>query len=306
MAGLVMLSAVFNLLQETISDIISDDSDGIEGRVAFPKYLDVGKMTGAYIDDAEYAGPGFVQEKPEGAPMSHATIRAGAQTRYMARTFAQQLDFTREVVSDCKYEQVIEATRLQKQAIWETADMDAALMLVRAVTAGYVGGDGLTLANAAHTLPAGGTYSNTMAVPMSPSRLAVNLALSTLKQMTSVSGFIGAIEGRKILCPTAQGFTWQGIVGSEKAPEPGQFNEINTVYRYFNGIEDIVEIPYWNTTTTNWAIKTSAKNGICWKWRERPETNTWKDNSGLILCHSIWARWSRGWSNARGIYFVNA
>jgi hypothetical protein len=306
MSGLVSTGAVFATLQATLSDVITDDTDGVEGKVAFTKYLDVGTMKGAFADDAEFAGPQLVHEKPEGQPMDHSTIKQGALTRYMARVFAQEIDFTREVVDDCKYSQVLNAARLQKRAIWITADIDAALLLIRATTAGYVGGDGIVLASASHTLPHGGTFSNIMSTAMSPSRMAVNIAISALKKQTGHDGNISPLKAKKVLCPTEQWATWHEILLSPKAPEAGQFNAVNTVASYFNGVEDIVEIPYWNTTTTNWALKTDAENGLKWLWHTRPETNTWKDNSGVILCHSIYGRWSRGWTDPRGIYFVNA
>jgi hypothetical protein len=305
MSGLVSTSAVFATLQATLSEVIQDKTDGIEGKLAFTKYLDMGTMKGAFVDDAEFAGPLLVHEKPEGSAMDHSVIKQGALTRYMARTFAQQIDFTREVVDDCKYDQVLQAGRLQKRAIYITADIDAALMLVRATTAGYVGGDGQVLASASHTLPHGGTFSNIMATAMSPSRMAFNIAATTLKKQVGHDGNIAPLEPTKVLCPVEQIYTWEEIVLSPKAPEAGQFNAINTVNKHYGDIE-IVPIPYWNTTATNWALKTDAENGICWKWHTRPETNTWKDNSGVILCHSIYARWSRGWTDPRGIYFVNA
>jgi hypothetical protein len=181
-------------------------------------------------------------------------------------------------------------------------DVDAALVLVRAENTAYPGGDGLPLASASHTIPGGGTFSNTMATPMSASRAAVIAARAAVAALPGLDGVREGYELEKVIFPIAQQSVWEGIVGSEKVPE-SNFNEINVV----KGLGlTLVPVTQWTNTDTNYCFGTSAPDGLRWKNRRKPKSRTWVENSNEVAMHSISARWARGWTNARAVYFVGA
>lgn len=297
---MISTSTLAHTLQETLEGII-DDEDGIQSKVVFPRFMQVGEMDGAIHDELEVAGPGLIAEKAEGTEIALGSIREGWLKRYMPGTFALKLNITRECLDDCKYPEAIKAARRLKKATWTTADVDAALVLVRASNAAYTGADGLPLASASHTLPWGGTFSNTMAVPMSPSIQALINARAALNQLPGHDGIISPVEAEKAVFPIAQRSVWEVLLGSDKNPEPGQFNAINIAKRM-----DLEQVPvhHWTNTTTNWGLTTDVEDGLKWLWRKRPENMTWMENNYLTMKYAIYARWARGWTDPRGFFFV--
>lgn len=298
----VFTGSIAHALKKTLNAIVDDKTDGIEANAVFTKWCDIKEQEDNYEDDLETAGPGLASEKPEGAEIATGSIREGFLTRYIARTFGLKLIVSEEALEDNKYPKVIEAARRLKRALWKTADIDATLMLVRATSSSYVGGDLVSLASASHTLASGGTWSNTMATPMSPSRAAMIIATSQVRKYPGHDGITEGYEPKRILCPTEQWAVWDGLINSTKAPE-SNVNEINVV----NKLDlEVVPIKYWSNTTTNWALQTDADNGLQFRWRRRPKNRSWVDNDHENMKYSISARWSRGWSDARSLLFSNA
>lgn len=303
MASSVFSSSIANTLKRTLERVITDQTDGVEKKAVFTKWCDIMDMDDQWVDDLEVGGPGLASEKPEGQEVALGTIREGTLTRYIARTYAIRLGVTEEAMEDSKYPRAVQAAKRAKRSLWKTADVDATAMLVRAEDSNYLGGDGLSLANASHTLPHGGTFSNTMSTPMSPSRAAVIVATSAIRVLPSQDGTTEGYEPKKVVCPVEQWAVWEGLVKSEKAPEPGNFNEINVV----KGLDlEVVPNKYWDNTTTNWCVITDAEGGLNFRWRKRPRSRTWVENSQHIMNYSCYARWARGWSDPRGVYFVGA
>lgn len=299
----VFSSTLARTLKKTLEKTIDDKTNG-ESQAVFTDWCRIMSMSDQYVDDLETGGPGLASEKPEGQEVQLGTIREGKLYRYIARTFALRLGITEEAVEDVKYPKAISAAKRLNRALWKTADIDATNMLIRAENASYVGGDGVSLASASHTLPHGGTFSNTMATPMSPSVAAMVVATSACRKMPGHDGITEGVEPKKIVCPTEQWAVWSAILGSTHTPEAGNFAEINVVNKDLS--LKVCPIKYWDTTTTNWAVITDCEDGLNFRWRKRPNNRTWVENSQHIMSYSISARWARGWSDARGIYFVGA
>ncbi len=299
----IFTGTTFHTLKKTLNAIVTDDTDGLESKSIMRQFFEEESADENYVDDLEVAGPGLASERTEGAEIATGTIREGYLTRYLMRPFGLKLIVTEEAMEDNKYPEAYKLMRRLKRAMWKTVDIDGTLVLVRATDTNYVGGDGVPLASASHPLAGGGTYSNLMATPMTPSRAAYIVAKTAIRKLPSQDGITEGYMPKKVLCPVDQESVWQGILLSEKAPEAGQFNEINVAYR--DKIE-IVANKYWNNTTTNWALQTDAEDGLKFFWRKKPTGVDWVENSQAIYLHAIKARWSRGWSNARALFFVNA
>lgn len=298
----VFASTIANALKRTLEVIIKDKTD--QERLIMPKWLVQRTMKDAYEDDLETAGPGLIAEKAEGAEMDLGTIKEGVLTRYISRTFALKIIITEEAMEDNKYAEVLMAAQRLKRALWKTVDIDATLMLVRAFNADFTGGDGQPLGSATHSLPHGGTFSNIMGVPMAPSRAAVIIATSQLRKMPGHDGIREGYEPRKVVFPVDQWGDWSVILKSTFAPEQNEFNAINVVNREL----DITPVPnkYWSNTTTNWCLLTDCDYPLNWRWRRRPRSRTWIDNDQELMKYGISARWSRGWSDPRCFFGVNA
>lgn len=293
----VFQSTIAHELRESLNAIVTDDTDGVEKKLILPKWMKEYTMRHAYEDDIEIGGLGLATEKPEGTEMQAGAIKEGVLTRYIARTFALRVHVSREAMEDNQYPKAIDAGRRLKRAIYKTADIDATNVLIRGFNSSFPIGDGLALWSASHTLPNGGTFSNILATPMSPSRSAFIIATSQIYQYPSQDGVIEGYVPECIVCPVQQWAVWAGVVKSTHAPEPGAFNEINVVNTEIN--PDIVPIKYWTNTSTNWALVTDAEDGFKWFWRRKPEGRDWVDEDAQVLKFGISARWARGVSNPR-------
>lgn len=299
----VFTSTIADGLKLTLDEVVDDNLTDYKKKLLMPKWMKQTNMEDNYEDDLEMAGPGLAAEKAEGAEMQAGGIQEGALTRYIARTFALKLIVTEEAAEDSKYPAIIQAGARLPRALYKTVDIDATNILQRATNALYVGGDGQPLASATHTLPGGGSFSNLMAVPMSPSRIAVATARTQMSKFPGHDGIIEGVEPVANLCPQEQWYIWDGLRMSEKNPESGNFNEINVVNKL--GLEG-VPVKYWTNTTTNWGLISNVDNGFKFKWRRKPRSRSWVDNDQEIMKYGISARWCRGWSDPRCILFVNA
>lgn len=302
MAGTVFTGSIANSLKKTLEVIITDKS--YKNKMIMPHYLDERRMKDNYEDDLEIAGPGLASNKKEGKEIPLGTLREGYLTRYLADTFALKMIVTEEAIEDNKYTQVLEIGKRLVRALYKTVDVDAANILVRMFNASYPGGDGLPLGSASHTLPHGGTFSNLMATPMTPSRAAVIVATSQIRKFPGHDGVTEGYEPTKVLCPEEQWALWDEILLSKYAPDVGQFNAINVANRSLSITK--VSNRFWNNTTTNWAMKTDADNGLNFRWRRKPRSRTWVDNDQEQMKYAISARWAHGWSDPRSILCVNA
>lgn len=299
----VFQGTLYHTLKKVLNSIMDDKTDGLESGLFMPKYFDVDTMDEAYIDDLELGGPGLATLKTEGAGMSVGTLKEGVVKRYLAQTFALKMAISEEAMDDSKYPEAIKLARRLKRAMYKTVEYTAGTFMGRIFNAATPAADGVAVCSAAHTLPNGGTFSNLMATPMSPSRAAMIIATTAIRKMVGHDGLIQGFSPQRILCPQDQWAAWAGVVDSKNAPEPGAFNEINVINRMSLEVEPN---PFWFSSTTNWAVKTDVDNGLRWLWRKKPVSRTWTDNNLLVMLYGISARWDLGVSDPRGIFGVNA
>lgn len=286
-------------LKDTLDEIMTDKDDGI-GDSELSKYFEMSSMKDNWIEDIEYGGPGLASEKTEGEEIAVGGIRQGFRKVYRARTYGLKMIVTEEAQEDNKYEEVIKAGRRLKRSMFKTRRVDGALVLARGWNTSYPGGDNVPLFSASHPLANGGTASNTLSVALSPSRVALQAVIIAMGQLPGHDGIKEGYEPKKILCPYPQRFTWREILGSEYAPEAGEYNRINVINRDFD--LELVPLLFWDNTTTNWCVKSDAENGFRWLDRRKPKSGTWMDNDRETMKHKVSARWDRGVSNWRTAY----
>lgn len=295
-------STAFATLKATLEEIVTDDTDGFEKNVVYKQYMKVEGMKDNYVDDLSNGGPGLATEKAEGQALDVLDLNNGYQTRYLARKFGLIMQITEELDEDGKYnDEYIDAARRMKRAVHKTMEIECAQILNRMHNSGYVGGDGLCLGNSAHTIPGGGTFSNTLSTAFSPSRAALIVVRQNLMTMPGWDGVTEGYMPTAVVHPPAQWGAWAGILQSERVPESGN-NETNVV----KGLNlKQVAVPYWTASTTNWAVLTDAAK-LKMKVRRKPKARTWYDEPTEVINYGISARWARGWSDPRAVYTSNA
>ena len=301
--GTVFSTEYWDTLKPVLEKIITDRT---KVKLYYPQWMKRMTMSDAYEDDKEVGGPGLAQQMGEGQEIPVSKIANGYTTRYQARKFGLRMDVTDEMVEDSKYQRMILkfADRLRK-SMHKTVDFDCTDILVFAWDANYPGGDGQPLFSASHTLPHGGTFSNNMATPLAPSIEAISTARTALRKMPDQSGIIEGYEIDKVIAPVDQETVWQEIRGSEKDPENGNFSRIN-VASGSKIINNVVLIPYWSNTTTNYCFTTDCDDGFNIRVRRDMRVNTWVHNSNETASTSVTMRQDNGYSDARCAYGVQA
>lgn len=298
--GEIFSSTICRMFQKSLDKVVVDKSDGYESGMFYKKYFDMDPMTTGISDHYENAIPALASSKAEGAEVSMGTMREGYMTRYIPKTYALKMAITEEAAEDNLYPEGLNLARRMKKNLLLTVEYDAGLVPARGWNAAYVGSDGLCLFNGAHLLPGGAaTGRNTLAVPMAPSVQALVVIRSAIMRQVGHDGFIAPLEMESIVCPVDQWAVWEGIVKSELRPDAGNFAEINVIKRLS---PEVVAVPFWTNTTTNWYVKTSAPDGMLWRWRRKPRSSSWVDENNGVMLYKVDARWDRKWTNWRAVY----
>ena len=300
-AGVIWTSTLALGLRKTLDGIVDDTTDQMDSNQVARQYMRVESMDSAYEDYTSFAGPAYASEKPEGTDIAVGTMDMGPVLRIFARTFALRMLITEEALEDNKYPQLVRLAKMCKRAIYNTRNLDATSILVNAWDTNYVGADGLPLCSASHTLPGGGTYSNTLSVPMSPSVQALIVVKSAIRKLPALDGSPQQnLMPKKVVCPVEQESVWQEIMGSKMRPDAGNFAAINVTNRW--QMEDTFANVYWDNTTTNWGVTTNADDPILFKDRRAPRGKSWVDEEKGIMSFSCSDRHGMGWPDPRAFF----
>ena len=297
---------IFNSLKETLNEVVDDDTDNFKDSVDYRAWCKEKRMKDHWEDDLTMAGPGLASEKPEGTEIPTGTIREHYIKRYMARTYGLRLIITEEAMEDKKYEEAINLARRLKRAMYKTTDIDCTSMLVRGYDTNYPGGDGQPLWSSSHPLAHGGSWSNVMATPMSPSMIAATIATTQIRTFPGHDGITEGYTPYCVLCPIDQWAVWATLIESKMNPKAGNFAEINVIKSEGLFPGGVKPLKFWNNTSTNWAIVTDAEGGFNLRWRRKPENRTWVENSQTLAQYAITARWDKGWTDPRCTLGVQA
>jgi hypothetical protein len=305
MAGTIFTSSVALNLKNTLQFICTDETNNIQSKLDYPKWMMNRPMGDNYEDDQEYAGGGLFAETAEGGEIAPLTITEGYSVRYTARKIAGKYVVTEEAMDDSKYNKVIQAVKRLNRSAWKTVDIDCTNLLVRATNASFPGPDGVALASTSHPLAAGGTFSNMLATPMAPSTTSWNAAIAQLDQMPDHDGLIEGYKAKAVLHPVQQRGIWTVLLGSAMDPAAGNYSAINVIKKYDNEIKR-VQLKYWTNTETNWGIQTDADNGFQMRWRRKFRSRTWIDENQELMNYAMSGRFDNGTSDPRCLFFSNA
>jgi len=302
----VFRSTAATVLRANLDTILDDDLDGAKSMVQYKEWMDTSiRMNGAYMDDQEFAGPAYGSERDEGMEIQAGVLTEGQAYRWITRGYGLKMSVTEEMEDDNKYPEVLNLALRCKRAMYKTMDLDATSVLVYAESTARTYGDGLALASASHTIPAGGTFSNTMATPLSPGVAAVVAARTQVMKYPDYDGTQGmGFDIEKVVYPVEQWAVWSSLLSSKIVPDAGNFSETNVVNSDMS--LKTVCLRQWTNTTSNYCFITNAEGGPGFRVRKDLKARSWVDHDKLVMRFAVTGRWSRGTSNARGILFVGA
>lgn len=301
MSGTITTGNAPRLLQEGLNKIFGNEYD--KHSTEWDKVFDSETSGKNYEVDAQLEGMGLAAQKPEGDEVAMDSMRQGFTPKYQHLTYAKGFIITKEAMADELYGQFQKKARSLAFSMQQTKEVVGANVLNRGFNASFtqVDGDGVSLLNTAHVNgPSGGTFSNKLAIDADLSEAALEDLLIQIGQATDPRGLQIALQGTRLIIPSALQFEAQRILGSVLQNDTG--NNATNAVRDMNSIRDGFTVNHYLTDTDAWFIKTNAPEGL--KAFMRQAVDFGEDNAFTTGNARFKAdeRYSFGWSDARGIY----
>jgi hypothetical protein len=262
--------------------------------------FEINKSSKAYEEDVGLSSFGLAGVKTEGGPISYDTERQGFTTRYNHVVYALGFIITREIYEDDQYDQVgkRKANALAR-SMKQTKEIVAANIFNRAATAGYTGGDGVTLLSASHPNVAGGTWSNQPTTAADLSEAALEQAYIDIAAFRDDRGLLIAAKPKKLIIAPANMFEAKRILGSD--------GRVGTDNNDLNAIKTMSVIPeftvnHYLNDPDQWSIVTDVPDGLKYFERRGDQFEMDNDFDTENAKYKATARYSFGWSDPRCFY----
>lgn len=270
---------------------------GVQYTSLFDKYT----SSRNFEEDVGVSGFGLAQVKAEAAPIQYDTATQGFITRYRHVNYALGFVVSKEAFDDDLYD-VVAQKRAKALAfsMRQTKELIGANVYNNAFSGGPVGGDGVSMINAAHPNVAGGTWSNQISVAADLSEAALEQAYIDIRKFTNDRGLRIALQPKTLILPAELEFEANRIMKSEYRVGT-DLNDINALKSTGNAASNIV-INNYLTDPDAWFIRTDCPDGL--KYFERKADSFDMDNDFDTDNAKFKAsgRYSFGWTDPRAIY----
>jgi len=254
----------------------------------------------AFEEEVGISGMGLAQMKTEGAGISYDEMRQGFTTRYTHATYALGFQVTREAYEDgLAVMQSLRKAQSLAFSMRQTKETLAALVLNRAFTSTYYGGDGKELCATDHPNVSGGSWSNKLTTAADLSEASLEQMCIQVAAFTNDRGMKIAIRPQKLVIPPALEFEAARILKSVQQPGTN-YNDINalkTMGKFPGG----VVVNHYLTDDDAYFVLTDCPDGM--KYFERRADSFAEDSDWETEVAKFKAifRASWGWTDPRCI-----
>ncbi len=181
----------------------------------------------------------------------------------------------------------------------QTKEIVGANVYNRAFSGSYVGGDGVSLINAAHPNFAGGTWSNQIGTASDLSEAALEQAFIDIAGFTNDRGLLIAVRPEALIVPRQLVFEANRILTAD--------GRVGTDNNDPNSIKNLGAIPktvvnHFLTDTDAWFIKTNTKNGMKYFERRADSFDMDNDFDTENAKFKATGRYTFGWTDPRALY----
>jgi hypothetical protein len=264
------------------------------------KLFDKFSSNKGWEEDVGVSSFGLAVQKPEGQGVTYDTERQAFITRYQHVVYALGFIITREAKDDDQYS-IVGERKAQGLAfsMRQTKETLGANVYNRAFNASYTGGDGVSLCNTAHPNLKGGTWANKPTTDTDLSEAALEQACIDIAGFTNDAGLTIVVRPKTLVIPRQSIFEAKRILGSG--------GRVGTADNDLNALKSMGMIPevvanHYLTDTDAWFIRTDVPHGM--KYFERDADsfdmdNDWDTENAKFKAR---ARYSFGWTDARGVY----
>lgn len=255
----------------------------------------------AWEEDVGVSGFGLAGVLTEGGPISYDTESQAFTTRYQHVKYGLGFVITKEVYDDDQYD-IVGKRRSESLAfsMRQTKEIVGSNVYNRAFNSAYVGGDGVSLLNAAHPNKAGGTRSNLLAVAGDISEATLEQACIDISLFKNDRGLqITAMPQKIIIHPNEQ-FEVHRILESSLRPFTAN-NDANALKDMGKFPGGVIVNPYL-TDTDAWFIMTNVPHGMKYFERRADDFEMTNDFDTENAKFKAVGRYSFGWTDFLGLY----
>jgi len=252
----------------------------------------------AYEEDTKVSGLGSMTLKPEGDSINFDVPIMGAGVRYTPSSYGLGFRITREMWDDDLYMIMDKMAAELGRASSYKIEVDAWSVLNNAFNTSFAGADGLPLISTAHTrLDGGANQSNRPSVDVDFSATSYQAALDHFKILNDDRGRPIVMTPSLLIISPAFEWAAREILESEFKPYTAN-NEINVLRS--DGKVDYITSRYL-TDDDSWFLL-APNHDLNFFWRVRPETGEADDFLTGDALFKIYARYSKGFTEWRGVY----
>ncbi len=254
----------------------------------------------AYHEEPVMYGFSAAPEMPEGTPVTYQQGGILFVKRYTFRVFGLAYALTKVLQEDGDHIRIgtVYAKHLA-QALIETKETLTANILNRSLNPAYLGGDGVSLLNAAHPI-VGTTFSNLLATPAALSQTSLEQMLVQIRKAVNNNGNKIRLEPKKLVISPDNLFQAEVLLKSVLRTGTAN-NDINPVKSLGMLDADPVIISRL-TSPTAWYITTDAPTGLQLFMRRSLEKSMEGDFETDSVRYKGTERYDAGWTDPRGVY----
>jgi hypothetical protein len=255
----------------------------------------------SFEEETKLAGFAAAPLKNEGAAIAYDNAQEAFTARYNHVTIALGFSLTEEAVEDNLYDSLsARYTKALARSMANTKQVRAANVLNNGFNAAFLGGDGVTLFNAAHPTVSGGGNSNRPAVGVDLSEAALEAAVIQIAAWTDERGLLIASKPRRLIIPPALQFVATRLLDTQLRVGTAD-NDLNAL-RNNGSIPDGYSVNHFLTDANAFFLTTDVPNGM--KHFERTPLTTSMDgdfDTGNVR-YKARERYSFGWSDPLGVW----
>lgn len=258
-----------------------------------------------YHEEPVLYGFGMAPELPDGAPVTYDAGGVLFIQRYVYKVFGLAFALTKVLVEDGDHIQIGKVySEHLAQSMIETKETLCANILNRAFTAGFVGGDGVTLNNASHPIAPGGTtggvFSNLLTTAAALSQTSLEQMLIQIRNAVDNNGKRIRLTPRKIVAGPSNVFQAEVLLKSvlRAGTANNDINPIKSMGLLADGQANLSRI----TSTTAWWVETDAPRGLQLMKRRGLEKSMEGDFETDSMRYKSTERYIPSWTDPRIVY----
>ena len=253
-----------------------------------------------YHEEPVLYGFGAAPELPDGTAVTYQAGGVLFLQRYVYKVYGLAFALTKVLVEDGDHIRIGQTyAKHLAQSLIETKETLCANVLNRAFTAGYLGGDGVTLVANNHPI-SGGTFSNQLTTPAALSQTSLEQILIQIRNAVDNNGKRIRLNPEKLVVSPSNVFQAEVLLKSvlRTGTADNDINPVKSMGLLAGGQANLSRL----TSTTAWWVKTDAPEGLKLMMRRGLEKSMEGDFETDSTRFKSTERYAVGWTDPRTVY----